>query len=248
MDESPIDRFEREKREYIDRMAGDSRMQELSRQWFVTSCEYRYSYNFTWLGVPIIQYPQDIIVMQELIWRVRPDAVVETGVAHGGSLIFYSSLLQLLGDGGKVIGIDVEIRAHNRERILAHPLARSIQMIEGSSTDPGVVSQANAAVSSCKRVLLVLDSNHTHEHVLAELRAYSSLVRKGSYIAVFDTIIEDFPEIVAPGRPWRRGDNPKTAVAEFLRENDRFELDSEPERKTMITANSGGFLRCVRDP
>jgi len=185
--------------------------------------------------------------MQEIIWRVKPRLIIETGIAHGGSLIFYASMLELIGEDGQVLGIDCEIRPHNRAAILAHPLARRIMMIEGSSTDEQVVRQVYELTRGRRPVLVALDSNHTHTHVLRELELYSPLVTKGSYLVVFDTIIEDLPEGLWPNRPWGRGNNPKTAVREFLRYNDRFVPDDEIEKKLLITAAPGGYLRCIRD-
>lgn len=208
--------------------------------------QYRYSYNFTWLGRPIIQLPQDIVAMQELIWRVRPELIIETGVAHGGSLVFYASLLELLG-AGEVLGIDIDIRPQNRREIERHPLAKRITLLEGSSISPEIVASARTAAQGKERVLVVLDSNHTHEHVLSEARGYSPFVTKGSYLVVFDTVIEDLPASCFPDRPWRPGNNPKTAVRQFLAENDRFVIDRELQDRILVTAAPDGYLRCVKD-
>jgi cephalosporin hydroxylase len=229
------------------RMAVDEDLKARARDLFLRSCEYKYSYNFTWLGRPIIQYPQDILAMQEIIWRVQPDLIVETGIAHGGSLIFHASLLELLGGDGLVLGIDIDIRDHNRAAIESHPLARRVRMIEGSSIDPEVVRQVTEFARDRKRVLVSLDSNHTHQHVLAELHAYEPLVTKGSYLVVFDTVVEDMPKSFFPDRPWGPGDNPKTAVCEFLRGTDRFEVDQELENKLLLSVAPGGYLKCTKD-
>jgi cephalosporin hydroxylase len=218
-----------------------------SRDWFVWSTTRRYSYQFTWLGRPIIQYPQDIVAMQEIIWQVRPRLIVETGIAHGGSLVFYASMLHLIGTEGQVLGIDIDIRAHNRRAIESHPMAKRIEMIEGSSIDPAVVRQVHAWAAGAGPVLVVLDSNHTHEHVLAELAAYSPLVTKDSYLVVFDTVVEDMPAGSFPDRPWDKGNNPKTAVREFLAANPRFEIDRGIETRLQITVAPDGYLRCVAD-
>jgi cephalosporin hydroxylase len=188
-----------------------------------------------------------MIAMQEILWSVRPDLVVETGVARGGSLVYYASLLQMLGGDGRVLGIDVEIRPHNRAEIERHPLAGRIDLLEGSSTAPQTVSEVVRRAKG-KRVLLALDSNHTHEHVLQELKAYSPLVRAGSYIVVFDTIVEDLPAGYFGNRPWNKGNNPKTAVREFLQGNDRFAVDRAIEDKLLISVAPGGYLRCTKDP
>jgi cephalosporin hydroxylase len=222
-----------------------TRLQELTEEWMRESVRVKYSYRFTWMGRPIIQYPQDIVAMQELIWRVRPDCIVECGIAHGGSLILYASILELLGGDGKVVGVDVDIRKHNRDAIVAHPMIKRIEMFEGSSIDPAVVARIHEAVKGRKRVMVLLDSNHTHDHVLAELRAYSSLVTEESYLVVFDTMVENLPDEFFPDRPWRRGNSPKSAVSEFLRDNGRFEIDEEIESRYLITVAPGGFLRRI---
>ena len=240
------DQFESEKKEWIRRIASDTGLQKISLEWITHASRYKYSYHFTWLGRPIIQFPQDIVMMQEIIWNTRPDVIIETGIAHGGSLIFYASMLELLGNGGKVLGIDIDIREHNRREIERHPLYKNIQMVEGSSTDKDVVDQVSAAAQG-KRVLLSLDSLHTHDHVLKELKLYSPLVSRGSYIVVFDTIIEDFPDGSFPDRPWKKGNNPMTAVKKFLELTDRFVVDTEITSKLLISSAVNGYLRCVKD-
>src|SRR4051812_8600361 len=205
----------------------DQRFKELTREWFLESCRVKYSYRFSWMGRPIIQYPQDIMAMQELIWRLQPDLIIETGIAHGGSLVFYASMLELLGGDRRVVGVDIEIRPHNRSAIEAHPMFKRIELIEGSAIDPGIVAQVRARAVGRQRVIVVLDSNHTHDHVLAELRAYSPLVTPESYLVVFDTVVEDMPDEFFPDRPWRKGNSPKSAVHAFLAENDQFAIDRE---------------------
>ena len=231
----------------IARMARDPEVQRLARELFLQSCQYRYSYNFSWLGRPIIQYPQDIVAMQEIVWQVRPQVIVETGIAHGGSLVFHASLLELIGGAGHVLGIDVDIRAHNRKAIEEHPLAKRITMLEGSSVDESVVRRVHEIVGDRKPVLVALDSNHTHEHVLQELRLYSPLVTRGSYLVVYDTVIEHMPAEFFPDRPWRQGNNPKTAVHEFLKGTDRFVIDKEIESKLLLTVAPDGYLKCIKD-
>jgi cephalosporin hydroxylase len=228
-------------------MAADAKVKRLSHQLFLETCRFKYSYNFSWLGRPIIQYPQDIVATQEIIWRVKPDLVVETGIAHGGSLVFYASMMALLGGPRKVLGIDCEIRAPNRREIEDHPLSSYIEMLEGSSIAPEVVAAVHERAKSYERVLVVLDSNHTHEHVARELALYSDLVGHGSYIVVFDTVIEDMPAEFFPDRPWGPGDNAGTAVREFLQKNPRFEVDREIQDKLLLTVAPGGYLRCMRD-
>lgn len=211
----------------------------------------KYSYNFSWLGRPIIQYPQDIIAMQELIWSIQPDLIIETGIAHGGSLIFSASMLELNAICGgpqdaEVLGVDIDIRAHNRDAIEAHPMFKRISMIQGSSIAPEVIEQVRANAADKQRVLVVLDSNHTHEHVLAELEAYAPLVSIGSYCVVMDTVVEDMPEDSFADRPWGKGDNAKTAVWEYLKRSSQFEVDKQMENKLLITVAPDGYLRRVR--
>jgi cephalosporin hydroxylase len=225
--------------------AGD--MQAVSRLWFQMSAKLRYSYNFTWLGRPIIQLPTDIVALQEIIWSVRPDLIIETGVAHGGSLIFSASMLELLGGDGFVIGVDIDIRAHNRAEIEKHPMSQRITLLQGSSTSAEIISQVRQKAKGRKSIMVMLDSNHTHEHVARELELYSPLVTKGSYLVVLDTVIEQMDEDAFPDRPWGRGDNPLTAVHQFLDKNDRFAIDRDIEAKILLTVAPDGYLRCVKD-
>jgi cephalosporin hydroxylase len=211
----------------------------------------KYSYNFSWMGRPIIQYPQDIVAMQELIWSIQPDLIIETGIAHGGSLIFSASMLELNAACGgpsnaHVLGIDIDIRAHNRAAIEAHPMNRRITMFEGSSIDQSMIDRVHAFAAPYNRVLVCLDSNHTHDHALAELEAYASLTSVGSYCVVFDTLIEDMPADAYPDRPWGVGDNPKTAVWEFLKTHDEFEIDKAVDGKILISVAPDGYLKRVR--
>ena len=241
----PIGEFEQQKKMNVERMGHDEQLRRLSLQWLEESSRFKYSYNFTWLGRPIIQYPQDILAMQEIIWSYKPELILETGIAHGGSLILHASLLELCG-AGTVLGIDNDIRAHNRAAIEAHPLARRIAMIQGSSVAPEVVAQVYAQVLG-KRVLVILDSNHSHAHVAQELQCYSPLIKRGGHLIVFDTIIEDLPNELFADRPWGKGNNPKTAVWEFLRTNDRFIVDKELEGKLLLSTAPDGYLKCIRD-
>ena len=235
--------FERRNRELAGRMAADERLRAQTREWLAAVTRYEYSYHFTWLGRPIIQFPQDIVATQEIIWRVHPDLIIETGIARGGSLIFSASMLELLGGSGLVVGIDVDIREHNRVEIERHPMAKRIKMIQGSSVVESVVRRVAAYAEGRRAVLVMLDSNHTHEHVLRELELYSPLVTPGSYLIVYDTVIEQMPENMYPDRPWGRGDNPLTAVHEFLTRGDDFEVDSEVDERLLITVAPGGYLR-----
>jgi cephalosporin hydroxylase len=231
----------------IAKMAADADLQTKVREVFLQSCRYNYSYNFSWLGRPMIQYPEDIMAMQEIVWKVKPDLIVETGIAHGGSLIFYASLLELLGGKRCVLGVDIDIREHNRVEIDRHPMAGRIQMIQGSSVDESVVTEVFEAAKDYKTVLVVLDSNHTHAHVLQELQFYSKLVTRESYLVVFDTVVEDMPKSFFPDRPWGPGNNPKTAVREFLETNPRFEVDRGIQDKLLFTVAPEGYLKCLSD-
>lgn len=228
----------------IAQLRADNELKQQSQQWVVQSAKRQYSYNFRWMGRPIIQYPQDMIAMQEILWDVRPDLIIETGIAHGGSLVFYASLCELVGHG-EVLGIDIDIRPHNRAAIESHAMSKRVRMIEGSSIDPVIVEEVTRFAEG-KRVLVVLDSNHTHAHVLAELQAYAPLVSVGSYCVVFDTVVDDMPADAFPDRPWGPGNNPKTAVREFLKLHSDFESDHDTEAKLQITVAPDGYLRRLR--
>lgn len=242
----PVREFEARNRDNVAAMANDTELREVTHDWFVRASKHEYSYHFQWMGRPIIQFPQDVIATQEIIWRTRPDLIIETGIAHGGSVVFYASMLELLGGDGRVVGIDIEIRPHNRAAIEAHPMKKRIELIEGSSVDEEIVARVRGIAERHQRVLVVLDSNHTHDHVLRELQLYSPMVTAGSYLLAFDTIIDDMPADFSAGRPWSPGNNPKTAVSEFLKTNDRFTIDHEIESKLLITVAPGGYLRCDR--
>ena len=241
---NPHEQFREEVKENIEGLQQDKALQATSLDWVGTTAKHKYTYNFSWMGRPIIQFPQDMLAMQEIIWSLRPDIIVETGIAHGGSLVFYASMLELIGHG-EVLGIDIDIRQHNREAIEAHPMSKRIRMIQGSSIDPAIVEQVRQRVEG-KKVLVVLDSNHTHEHVLEELRAYAPMTSVGSYCVVMDTVVEDMPEDAFPDRPWGKGDNPKTAVWAYLKENQDFEIDAAIHSKLLITVAPDGYLRRVR--
>jgi cephalosporin hydroxylase len=241
------ERFRAEVEANIRGLGADADVQALSRIWIREITRHKYAYNYTWMGRPIIQFPQDMVAMQEIVWHTRPDLIIETGVAHGGSLIYYASLLQLLGGDGRVLGIDIDIRPHNRTAIEQHPMAHRIRLIEGSSIDDSVAIQAKQEAADRTRVMVVLDSNHTRDHVLRELELYSPLVTRECYLVVFDTLLEDMPADLVVNRPWGPGNNPKTAVHDFLRRTDRFEIDKSIEHKLLITVAPDGYLRCVKD-
>jgi cephalosporin hydroxylase len=246
--DSSASAFEQANRAQIREMLADEDLHGKTLDWLRHSAQYEYSYHFTWLGLPIIQYPADILAVQEIIWTVQPDLIVETGIARGGSLVLSASILQLIGRPGIVLGIDIDIRKPNRAAIEGHPLAHRIRMIEGSSTATKVVEQVRDLAAGAKQVIVLLDSNHTHDHVLRELELYSPLVSPGGYVVVFDTAIEQMPTGSFPDRPWDKGDNPGTAVKAFLDQNDRFEVDHDLEDKLLITVAPGGYLKCVKAP
>lgn len=243
----PSDDFEDRNRAMTGRMAADAGLQTAAVNLFVTASRYEYSYHFSWLGRPIIQFPQDVMALQEIIWKVRPELIIETGIARGGSLIFYASMLELLGGQGAVVGIDVDIREPSRRAIEAHPLAKRVTLVEGSSVDQETAARVRSLARGKSPVMAVLDSNHTHTHVLGELNLYSPLVTRGSYLVVLDTIIEDMPPDFSSGRNWGKGNSPKSAVREFLRGTDRFAVDPEWDSKLLISVAPGGYLRCVKD-
>ncbi|MGY8649901.1 MAG: cephalosporin hydroxylase family protein [Verrucomicrobiia bacterium] len=244
---SEVAKFFVEVEDNIDGLRADASVRRATLDWVTAIAPHNYTYNFTWLGRPVIQFPQDLAALQEIIWDTRPDLIIETGIAHGGSLIFHASMLQLLSNDGRVLGIDIDIREHNRAEIEAHPMFERIDMIQGSSIDDAIAAQVAAIATEAKRVMVVLDSNHTHEHVLRELELYAPLVTKGCYLVVCDTLIEDMPEGSFPNRPWDKGDNPRTAVDAFLETTERFEVDTALDAKLQISVAPGGYLKCVAD-
>lgn len=252
--------FKQEVKERIEAIGANEELKGSASAFMLASLLPKYSYNFSWMSRPIIQYPQDMVAMQELIWTVRPDLIIETGIAHGGSLIFSASLLAMLDmcdaidaktsfdpsvSRRKVLGVDIDIRAHNRVEIERHPMASRIQMIQGSSIAADVVDQVREVAKGYQRILVCLDSNHTHDHVLAELQAYAPLTSEGSYCVVFDTVVEDMPQELFTDRPWAPGTNPKTAVWEYLKTTKDFVIDKEIENKLLITVAPDGYLKRV---
>jgi cephalosporin hydroxylase len=253
--------FQQHVQQNIKDLSEDASLAKLSWQWLLDAAKYNYSHNFSWMGRPIIQFPQDMVAMQELIWQVKPDLIIETGIAHGGSLIMNASLLALLDytdavEQGvmldpkqpkrKVLGIDIDIRPHNRTAIEVHPMANRIDMIEGSSIATEVIAKVHEYSKSYKKILISLDSNHTHEHVLAELEAYAPLTSVDSYCVVFDTGIEDAPADMFSNRPWGPGDNPKTAVWEYLKTHSEFAIDKSINNKLLISVASDGYLKRIK--
>lgn len=255
------DDFNSKRLRNVSKMGANVGLLKLSVDFVEKSARYGYSYNYDCLGRPIIQYPQDMIAMQELIWRIKPDLIIETGIAHGGSLIMSASMLALIDlcdavESGvtldprqsqrKVLGIDIDIRAHNKAAIEAHPMSSRIQMIEGSSIASEIIEQVRNVAKNYNCILVCLDSNHTHEHTLAELEAYAPLTSVDSYCVVFDTIIEDMPADMFPDRPWGPGNNPKTAVWAYLKTHPEFEIDKTIQNKLLITVAPDGYLKRLR--
>lgn len=246
-----IEKFKEERAELINANAKNKELKKASHDFLEKSIEAKYSYNFSWLGRPIIQYPQDMIALQEIIWEVKPDMIIETGIAHGGSLIFSASMLTLLeacGEitNGKVLGIDIDIREHNRKAIESHPMSKKITMFQGSSIDKQMIEKVHEFAKQGTKILVYLDSNHTEEHVLAELKAYAHLASVGSYCVTFDTLVEDMPSEFSDDRPWDKGNNPKTAVWKYLKECDDFVIDKDIENKILITVAPDGYLKRIK--
>ncbi len=244
---NPTEQFAQEVAHNIAGLREDQDVQALSRVWLREITPYKYTYNFKWMGRPIIQLPQDMIALQELVWQIKPDLIIETGIAHGGSIVYSASLLELLGGDGLVVGIDIDIRPHNRQAIEDHPMMKRIRLVEGSSIAPETVAEVRKLAEGRQRILVLLDSNHTHEHVLGELKAYAPLVKAGSYVIVYDTLVDDMPTSFFTDRSWGPGNNPKTAVREFLQRTDRFEIDKDLDSKLLITVAPDGYLKCVKD-
>ncbi|HUR11018.1 MAG TPA: cephalosporin hydroxylase family protein [Flavitalea sp.] len=241
---NPIKEFEAERVARINSYEQQTELLNAAEKFNTESNKAQYSYNFSWMGRPVIQYPQDMIAMQELIWQIQPDLLIETGIAHGGSLVYYASLFELIGKG-LVLGIDIDIRQHNREAIENHPMYKRIKMLEGSSVDTAMMKQVAEFAKGKKSVMVCLDSNHTHQHVLQELNLYAPFVTKDSYLVVFDTIVEYMPDNYLPGRPWKKGDNPKSAVDEFLKKNSAFEIQKDIDHKLLISVAPGGYLKRI---
>lgn len=238
--------FKEQNSKNAETMSADVVLRQKSVDWMVHAGQYGYTYGFTWCGLPFIQLPADIVAIQEIIWKVKPDVIIETGVARGGSLIFYSSLLRLLDNNGIVIGVDIDIRPHNRESIECHPFASAIHLIQGSSVDVATVEQVKQVAAGRRKTMVVLDSNHTHEHVYKELKLYSNMVTVGSYLIVQDTTVEYVPEGFCRNKGWDKGNNPMTAVNVFLEENDNFIIDHEIDNKLLISSVWGGYLKRIK--
>jgi len=237
--------FEVEKSAEIERAIADPQLLQKARDFLIHSDRYKYGYYWTWLGLPIIQMPEDIVLTQELLWETKPDFVIEAGIAWGGSLAMYAAFQEIQGFG-HVFGIDLTIPEHNRQAIMDTPVSKRITLIEGSSSDPETFAKVSAHIPKGSNILLVLDSNHTHEHVLAELNLWSPLVQVGNYIIVSDTIVEEVPEQKHRPRPWRPGNNPMTGMLEFLSQNDRFDLRNSYSDRAFASFNPSGYLKCIK--
>ena len=265
-----IKRFEKECAEEILIQGNNHDLKQKSIEWLNEANNHKYSYHFKWMNRPIIQYPQDIQMMQELIMEVKPDLIIETGIAHGGSILLSASMLALLdlsdsigndekydisNSQRKVLALDIDIREHNKKEILNNPFSKYIEMIEGSSVDKKIIDKVHHVAKDYKKIMIFLDSNHTHEHCLAELNAYAKLTSVGSYIVAFDTVIEYLPDnhlpnnsnpSIADARTYKKGDNPMSAVIEYLKNNDDFEIDSEIDNKLLISVVPNGYLKRIK--
>lgn len=255
-----IKQYENERDARISKNASNQSLQDLSNRWVHDAMKKMYVYNFSSLGRPIIQFPQDMVAVQELIWEVKPDLIIETGIAHGGSIIQSAMMLAVLDmceeiEAGasdmptaskrKVLAVDIDIRDHNRQAIEAHPMASRIEMIQGSAVAPEVIAKVRDFAKEYKNILVMVDSMHTHDHVIRELEGYSDLVSVGSYFIVFDTFVEDMPTNFFSDRPWDPGNNPKTAVHEWLKSNPNFEIDTTVHNKLLITVAPDGYLKRI---
>ena len=252
--------FKKEVKKEIEAQGKDKKILKLTKKWMERAQELKYSYHFEWMGRPIIQHPQDMIATQQLIWDIKPDLIIETGIARGGSLIFYASLLELISQSGKnkkakVLGVDIEIRKNNLNYIKKHSMFKRINLFEGSSTDKKIYKKIYNFSKKYKKVMVFLDSNHTEKHVLDELEIYAKLVSKNSYCVVFDTLIDDFPLVCGKNRPWGKNNNPKSALNKYLKKirkkphfdlNNRkidFKIDSSIDNQILISVSRGGFLK-----
>jgi cephalosporin hydroxylase len=242
---NPVEAYKEECKKRIALQGADKELAQVSSQFASATIRAGYSYNFTWMGRPIIQYPQDMIAMQEIIWELKPDLIIETGIAHGGSIIYYASILELIGKG-EVLGIDIDIREYNRKEIENHPMSKRIHMLQGSAISDEIIEQVKPFAAGKKTIMVCLDSNHTHAHVLKELELYSPFVTVGSYLVAFDTIVEDLPADLYADRPWSVGDNPKTAVYEFLKNNDDFVINKEIDNKLLVSVAPDGYMKRIK--
>jgi cephalosporin hydroxylase len=235
--------FESWRKELTEVQASDPEFSSLSAQWLQKSVNLKYTYQFEWLGIPIIQLPSDLVTFQEIVWNTKPDLIIECGVARGGSLVFWASIQSLCGITPRVIGVDIDIRKHAREAIKTSRFVDQITLIEASSTEDSTVEQVKSLSKGAQKVMVVLDSNHTHSHVLEELKAYSAFVTKGNYLLVLDTVIEYLEK--DPNRPWGPAASPLSAVTEFLKTNSQFEHETYFEQRNGVSVAPGGFLNRI---
>jgi cephalosporin hydroxylase len=238
--------FESDKRKNAQAQSADKNLADVAHEFIVRSDKYGYGYQWTWLGLPIIQMPQDILLTQEIIWECKPDVIIETGVAWGGSVVLYASILQLIGKGN-VVAVDVNLMDHVTAQIMGYSFSNRINLYKGSSVDPSIVSRIKSHIEPGQSVMVLLDSSHTHEHVLAELKLYAPLITKGQFLIVSDTVVDDIPPQGHRPRPWGPGNNPKTALVSYLKSTDRFVVDGYLNSKLMLTYSPGGYCRCVED-
>lgn len=240
--------FEEHKRRQSIALGKDEAVFRQSVDFFSAVDRYDYPYLWNWMGVPIIQMPADIMATQEVIWATKPDVIIETGVARGGSVLFMASLLEMMGTGGKVIGVDIDIRAHNRDSIENHPMSKRVTLIEGGSVDVDTLARVRAEITAGARVMAVLDSDHSRAHVLEECRAYGAMVTPECYLVVADTLIGHMSAEQAPkkrSKLWSMGDEPLAALNDYLSECDRFEVDEALNGKLVLASSPGGYLRCI---
>ena len=250
MSNNQINKFKKQSKAEVNKQSKDKKFINISKKWLLESHRLKYTYHFNWFGIPIIQYPSDIVGVQEIIYKIKPDLIIETGIAHGGSVIFHSTILDMLSQNDKkkrkVVGIDIDIRKHNLKRIKKHYFNKNLILIEGSSIDQKVKKRVYKIAKNKKTIMVILDSNHSSKHVYEELSFYSKFVTKNSYCIVFDTIVEDLPNKFVKNRPWSKGNNPLTAVKLFLKGNKSFKIDNEIDNKLMISSAKNGFLKRIK--
>lgn len=239
--------FENMRLKMARKMAADAKLNKNALKVLIKADYYNWIHQTNWLGQPILQLPQDMFALQEIIYKTRPEYIIELGVAWGGSLLFYSTLMEVLG-GKKIIGVDIYLPSSLKKRLNSYDrVSQRIVLIKGSSVEEATVKKIKRIIGNSKKTLVILDSNHTHEHVLRELRIYSQFIGKGYYLVCTDTIIEDIPEQKHRPRPWGLGNNPKTALRQFLRENKSFKIDKEIKNKLLLSCNPDGYLFRYKD-
>lgn len=241
--------FAKEKMNNIELQGNDEIVCMNARAFIESTYKYKYVNHFSWLGMPVMQFPQDLMAMQEIIYNVKPDCIIETGVGRGGSIVFYASMLHLLGINGKVIGIDFSIDKNNLTIIQEHSMFRYIKLIQGNSLEDNTIKSVRDFIDKkqYKKIMVLLDSSHEYSHVLSEMIKYSNFVSNGSYLVVFWTLIEDLPESFCHSYSWKRGNSPKTAIDEFLKQNNRFVIDKELDHKLLISTAPSGYLKCINN-